>query len=71
MQALQARPTPRPRVKLVGADGNAFNILALCRRAALHNGIWTAEEWQRFRDEATSGDYSHLLATVTRCFEVR
>ncbi len=70
MQTQQARPTPRPRVKLVGEDGNAFMILGLCRRAALYHGLWTTEEWEAFRDEATSGDYTHLLATVMDHFEV-
>ncbi len=70
MGAVQARPTPRPRVKLVGEDGNAFTILGLCRRAALHLGLWTQKEWEAFREEATAGDYAHLLATVMDHFEV-
>lgn len=71
MGVVQARPTPKPRVKLMGEGGNAFMILGLCRRAALHNRLWTQQEWEAFRAEATAGDYAHLLSTVMDHFEVR
>jgi hypothetical protein len=72
MQAAQAHSaTPRPRVRLIGQDGNAFMILGLCRRAALHGGGWTEDQWRAFRDEATRGDYTHLLTTVMDHFEVQ
>lgn len=71
MARVQNRPAaPRPPVRLLGQDGNAFMILGLCRRAALHGGGWTEDQWQVFREEATSGDYNHLLATVMDHFEV-
>ncbi len=59
----------KPAVKMVGEDGNSFAILARCRRAAQQSG-WPAEQLQRFIDEATSGDYDHLLATVMKQFDV-
>ncbi len=60
----------RPIVRLVGADGNAFNILGLCVRAARDAG-WSTERIAAFRAEASSGDYNHLLAVVQKYFEVR
>lgn len=60
--------TERPRVRLVGEDGNAFAILGRCRRAARRAG-WSEEQWEAFREEATSGDYDHLLGTVMEHFE--
>lgn len=62
-------PEPKPVVKLVGQDGNAFMILGLCQRAARKAG-WSAERWTAVRDEMTAGDYNGLLATAMRYFEV-
>ncbi len=59
---------PDIRVRLVGADGNAFNILGLCKRAAQKSGLAEAEI-KAFLDEATAGDYAHLLATCQRWFD--
>lgn len=56
-------------VRLVGEDGNAFHILGKVRRALRRNG--ESDEFIRaFMDEATSGDYNHLLATVMKVVEV-
>lgn len=59
----------RPVVKLAGGDGNAYAILGACKRAARKAG-WSDEKWMRFREEATTRDYDHLLQTVMRDFEV-
>ena len=59
-----------PVVKLIGADGNAFNIIGLCRRAARQAG-WPAEKIDAVTKEMTSGDYNHLLATAMKYFDVR
>jgi len=61
--------TERPTVKLIGRDGNAFAILATCRRAAKDAG-WTKDEIAAFLAEATAGDYDHLLRTAMERFEV-
>jgi len=57
-------------VKLVGEDGNAVAILVRVRRA-LQRARVTPTEVQSFMDEAMSGDYDHLLATVSRWVTVR
>ena len=56
-------------VELVGKDGNAFNILGICRRAMKRADL-DEPEIEAFTAEATSGDYNHLLATCCDWFEV-
>jgi hypothetical protein len=56
-------------VQLAGEDGNAFSILARCRKALRKAGI-SKEEIEEFDKEATSGDYDHLLRTVMDWMEV-
>lgn len=48
---------------LVGVDGNAFMILAVFQRQARTEG-WTPNEILLVVNEATRGDYDHLLATI-------
>lgn len=50
---------------LQGLNGNAFNLLGKFRKQAKKEG-WTDEEIKQVRDEATSGDYNHLLATLQK-----
>ena len=69
VQAEATQAAARPRVKLVGRDGNAFAILGACQKAARNAG-WSTEKWNAVRDEMTSGDYSHLLATAMQNFDV-
>lgn len=56
-------------VKLVGQDSNAFNLLGICRRAMIKNGL-SQSEIDKFTQEATSGNYDHLLATCLDWFDV-
>lgn len=50
---------------LLGLDGNAFSLLGAFANAARQQG-WTREEINKVRDEATSGNYDHLLCTLMR-----
>jgi hypothetical protein len=50
-------------------DGNAFAIMALCRRAAKEAGL-PSGELEAFLEEAMAGDYDHLLETCRKYFEV-
>jgi hypothetical protein len=61
--------TERPTVRLVGEDGNAFNIMALCRRA-MRDADWPKEKIDAVLDEMRSGDYDHLLMTAMKYLEV-
>ncbi len=60
---------PEITVKLTGEDGNAFNILGICLRAMRRAGL-SQKERDAFQAEATSGNYTHLLATCMEWFEV-
>ncbi|MBW8001664.1 MAG: hypothetical protein FVQ80_06540 [Planctomycetes bacterium] len=56
-------PYKKPKVKLVGEDGNAFAILGKVRKALVRAGA-TPEEVDKYTKEATTGDYEHLLLTT-------
>ena len=60
---------PDITVELVGKDGNAFNILGICRRA-MKRAYLPESEIEAFTAEATSGDYNHLLAVCCEWFNV-
>ena len=60
---------PEITVKLIGESGNAFHILGTCRRAMINNHL-PQSEIDKFTQEATSGNYDHLLATCLDWFEV-
>ena len=55
-------------VQLTGEDGNAFAVLGRCTVAARHAGL-SRELITEFREEATSGDYNHLLQTCMKWFD--
>lgn len=59
----------KPELKLVGLDGNAFAILGRARQAAKKAG-WTEDQIDAYTNEATAGDYNHLLAVTCDYFEV-
>lgn len=56
---------PNIVVKLVGEDGNALAVVGRVREALRRAGV-PREEVSLFTEEATSGDYNHLLQTVLR-----
>ena len=60
---------PQVTVQLIGTDGNAFSIMGLVNRAMYRAGL-TAEQVTEYMDEATAGDYDHLLQTTMRYVDV-
>lgn len=60
---------PDIKVRLTGSDGNAFAIIGKMRRALKRSGV-PAGQIEEFCEEATSGDYNHLLATCMRWVNV-
>ena len=48
---------------LVGVNGNAFMIMGVFKRQAKKEG-WSEDEIDKVLDEAKSGDYNYLLATI-------
>lgn len=61
---------PQVKVRLSGRDGNAMNLIALCRVAARKAGLPDAEI-EAFQSKAMSGDYSHLLRVCAEYFDCR
>lgn len=59
---------PFVKVQLTGQNGNAFSILGQCQRAAKQAGL-DAISITQFYEEATAGDYDHLLTTCQRWFD--
>ena len=60
---------PNVKVKLVGHDGNAFAVLGKVAKALRDAGVPKGEVMQ-FQQEATAGDYDHLLQTCMRWINV-
>lgn len=60
---------PEIHVQLTGQDGNAFAILGAVKRE-LRKAKVSKEEQDLFMEEATSGDYDHLLQTTMEWVEV-
>jgi hypothetical protein len=58
---------PEVSVQLSGRDGNAFCILGLCHQASRLAGLSDAKI-DAFTEEATSGDYDHLIRTTLLWF---
>ena len=56
------------KVRIIGADGNVYNLFGICRRALRR--ARKIELWDEFYKEATSGDYNHALATIADYFEI-
>jgi hypothetical protein len=60
---------PNVTVKLVGSDGNAFNIIALCRSEARKQGV-PADKLNEFLNEAMESDYHNLLRVCMKWFNI-
>jgi len=58
----------RPKVRLVGTDGNAFAILGKVSKALQAAGL--NDEAKAFMTEAMSGDYDNLLRTAMKYCDV-
>lgn len=59
----------KPRLKLIGEDGNVFFILGKAVREGRRAG-WPKEKIEKFQKEAMSGDYDHALQTCMDYFDV-
>ena len=58
-----------PTLTLVGRDGNAFAILGNAKKV-MREAKWPKELQDEIMDEATSGDYNHLIQTMMKYFDV-
>lgn len=59
----------KPVCRLVGENGNAFNILGLVCRS-LQAAKVPPDVMQNFMNSAMSGDYNHLLRTCSDYVEI-
>ena len=53
------------KMKLVGLEGSVLGLMGAFQRTARKQG-WSKEEVDVVIQECTSGDYNHLLATLTK-----
>lgn len=60
--------TKKISLNLVGLNGNAFALLGAFSKQAKREG-WEKAEIDAVMDEATEGDYNHLLRTLTKYCE--
>ncbi len=60
---------PHIKVNLIGADGNAFNLMGLVVRAMRHNGC-SKDDIDAFTNDAMSYDYDHLLVVCMQTVTV-
>lgn len=61
---------PNVTVKLSGEDGNAFAVIGRVAAALRRAGI-AREQVNAFYDQATLGDYDHLLQTCMKWVRVK
>ena len=59
----------KPKLKLVGEDGNVFFVLGKAVREARRAG-WDEKRIEKFKSDAMSGDYDNVLRICMDNFEV-
>lgn len=59
----------KPKLDISHLDGNAFGILGAAFKALKKAGF-SQEEIERYKKEATSGDYDNLIQVTMDWFEV-
>lgn len=69
-QAVPPAVPKKPIVKLIGQDGNAFNLLGIALKALRDSG-YSQEQLAKVQAEAMAGDYNNLLNTLTKYCDVR
>lgn len=60
--------TKKVKLELVGLDGNAYSLMGAFQRQA-RKEAWTPEEIKSVLNDAMSGDYNHLLCTLSAVCE--
>jgi hypothetical protein len=56
--------TKKVNLRLVGIDSNAFALIGAFSRRAKKEG-WAREEIEAVLNDATSGNYPHLVSTLS------
>ena len=60
----------KPVLVISGESGNAFVILGIAKSVARKAG-WTTNKITKVFEDATSGDYDHLLQVMMENFDVQ
>lgn len=66
-QNFKRNPKLKPTAKLIGANGNVFNLLAICRQALRRYPNAFNELWERVNN---SSSYEEALQIMTEYVEV-
>lgn len=61
---------PKPTVKLLGKDGNAFMIMGIVTKALRRAGA-SSKHIEKYKKEAMSGDYNNLLQITMTYVDVK
>lgn len=56
------------KVELIGTDGNAFALLGKVSKVLRKADM--VEEAEKYMDEATKGDYNHLLRVTMKYVDI-
>lgn len=59
----------KPKLKLIGEDGNVFHIIGKAVKTARREG-WSVAKINKFTNEMQSGDYNNALRVVQEYFDV-
>ena len=70
MIVMESPKYPLVNVELTGEDGNAFFIIGRVSRALRRAGV-SDDDINEFTEEATNGNYDHLLQTVMKWVNVQ
>ena len=62
------RPEMKPKAKLIGANGNVFNLLAICRQSLRRYPNAFNELWERVQN---SSSYDEALQIMMEYVEVK
>ena len=54
-------PDTKPTVQIKGLDGNAFSVMGTVKQALKRAGA-DKEYFDQYTNDATMGDYNHLLS---------
>jgi hypothetical protein len=59
----------KPKLKIIGGDGNAFAVIGAATKAARKAG-WDREKISKLTQEMMSGDYDNVLNVAMKHFDV-
>lgn len=61
---------PKPKVTLIGQDGNAFFVIGNVIKHLRKSGLYNVDEIKEIQTEMMSGNYDKVLQTAMKYCEV-